>query len=459
MNRRTFLRKAGSSAAAVLWTLRSVRASGQPIVAPTALHKKPDYHLTLEEIGLELAPNVSVKTIAYNGTVPGPVIRMKHGVPITIDVENKTSVADLVHWHGFDIDPVNDGAMEEGSPMINPGATQRYSFTPGLTGSRWYHTHNRAGLDFTRSTYTGQFGFAYVEPAQIAGDYDHEVFLPVHHWTPTLAMDNTPGASCGVAYKYASFNGRLFSASDPLKVREKQRVLFHFLNASATKNVSLALSGHKFRVLALDGNPVPNQSSVDVLEIAVAERVDAVVEMNHPGNWVLGSTEKRERESGLGLGIEYAGSTGAPIWIDPADTAWDYLRFGKPAALVQPDQTFIMVFGKKPKGAKDGMDQWVINGKSWPDVEPLTVSRGKRYRLSMLNASSDAHPVHLHRHIFEVMSFNGKFTSGILKDTINLKPFARTEVDFIANNPGPALFHCHHQLHMDYGFMQLIRYA
>jgi FtsP/CotA-like multicopper oxidase with cupredoxin domain len=182
--------------------------------------------------------------------------------------------------------------------------------------------------------------------------------------------------------------------------------------------------------------------------------------MSNPGVWMLGSTDKTERESGLALAIEYAGNTGTTTWVDPASPTWDYLRFGKPASTtIKADEVLMMIFGKKPGGAKGGMDLWMINGKSWPEIDPIKITRGKRYRLSMMNASQCVHPVHLHRHVFEVMSLNGKASSGILKDTLNLDPFGRAEVDFVANNPGPSLFHCHHQLHMDYGFMQLIQYV
>jgi len=56
-------------------------------------------------------------------------------------------------------------------------------------------------------------------------------------------------------------------------------------------------------------------------------------------------------------------------------------------------------------------------------------------------------------------SVDGKATSGVMKDTVLLKGFGRAEVEFVANNPGPTLFHCHQQLHMDYGFMTLVEYV
>jgi FtsP/CotA-like multicopper oxidase with cupredoxin domain len=77
----------------------------------------------------------------------------------------------------------------------------------------------------------------------------------------------------------------------------------------------------------------------------------------------------------------------------------------------------------------------------------------------MRNYSDDIHPIHLHRHSFELTRFGGKPTAGIMKDVLMLPGYGEAEVDFVANNPGSTLFHCHQQLHMDFGFMTLFDYV
>jgi len=235
--------------------------------------------------------------------------------------------------------------------------------------------------------------------------------------------------------------------------------MMHLLNASATENVMLALPGHKFRVVAMDGNSVPNQKEVEVLSLAVAERVDAIVEMNAPGVWILGSTLEKSRQMGLGVVIEYSGKTGAPVWRNPPPADWDYAQFAGGSPALKPDETVNLAF--IDLGAADGskFDTWAVNGKSWPDTDPITVERGKRYRLVFQNASADQHPMHLHRHTFEVTSIGDKNLAGLRKDVVNVMPLDTVAVDFVADNPGDTLLHCHMQLHMDYGFMQLIRYV
>jgi FtsP/CotA-like multicopper oxidase with cupredoxin domain len=251
----------------------------------------------------------------------------------------------------------------------------------------------------------------------------------------------------------------MLGAGEPIRVKQGQRVLMRLLNASATENVVLALPGHRFTVVAMDGNPVPHQASVEVLSLAVAERVDAIVEMNAPGVWILGSTLEKARKMGLGIVVEYAGQKGAPAWKDPAPQQWDYTQFANAVAAPAPDESFVLTF--RDIGPQHGsqFDTWTINNKSYPEIEPLIVHPGKRYRLVLRNGSGDQHPIHLHRHTFEVTRIGDKQLSGLRKDVVNVMPLETVEVDFVADNPGDTLWHCHQQLHMDYGFMQLIKYV
>ena len=253
--------------------------------AYTQTATQPDYSLRIAPLRLELAPGRVIETFGYNGTVPGPVLRLREGRQVSIDIRNDTDVDDIVHWHGLYVPSEADGAMEEGSPMIERGGTRRYAFTAKPTGTRWYHSHNMAGVDLSRSLYSGMYGFLIVEPLSDSGRYDQEVLLAAHHWEGTwVSMQDIrrgppPDNGLEVMYASASFNDRMLGHGEPVRVREGQRVLFRLLNASPTENVTLALPGHRFTVIALDGNPVPSQRSVDTLFLAPAERADVIVEM------------------------------------------------------------------------------------------------------------------------------------------------------------------------------------
>ncbi|HTB20893.1 MAG TPA: multicopper oxidase domain-containing protein [Bryobacteraceae bacterium] len=423
---------------------------------------QPDFTLHIAPMTFEIAPRKMVKTIAYNGSVPGPLLRMKEGQAVTIEVFNDTGDAEIVHWHGLQIPSAVDGAMEEGTPLIPAHKSARYSFIPKPSGTRWYHTHGMAGRNLKRATYTGQFGFLYIEPRNEPGDHDQEIFLALKEWEPYLASGGVDDDSIDVAYGLFSVNDRALGHGEPIRVKEGQRVLLRILNASATITRRIALAGHKFRVVAMDGNPVAVPQEVQALELGPAERIDAIVEMKQPGVWILGATDDHDRERGMGVVIEYAGQSGEPRWLAPGDEHWDYLAFGnagQPDSQAEPAvERVSLVFEKKFAG-HHWVDKWTINGKSFPKTDPIRVRANGRYRLVFDNRSDEAHPVHLHRHTFELAKIAGVATSGIHKDVVVVGAKSQTEVDLIANNPGLTLFHCHQQMHMDYGFMSLMEYV
>jgi FtsP/CotA-like multicopper oxidase with cupredoxin domain len=390
---------------------------------------------------------------------------MTEGQPVAIEVFNQTHIPELVHWHGLWIPPEVDGSAEEGTPMLAPHEQARYEFVPRPAGTRWYHSHISAGRDLHRATYTGQYGFLIIDGKNDPGRYDQEVLLALHGWDPFLGSPSGAGegdtSSLEVGYDSFSVNAHSLGSGDPVRVKEGQRILFRFLNASATTSHRLALPGHQFTVLALDGNPVPSPRTVKVLEMAPAERVDAVVEMNQPGVWVLGDADDKTRKSGLGVVVEYAARSGPPQWSPAPAEVWDYTAFGRAVSggesRREPDARVPLVFRARWAGNR-WVDHWTINGKEFPKTDPILVRTGRRYRLIFDNQSDDMHPVHLHRHSFELVSVAGKPTAGVMKDVVMVPPRKQVEVEFVAANPGPALFHCHMQLHMDYGFMTLVQY-
>jgi FtsP/CotA-like multicopper oxidase with cupredoxin domain len=498
-SRRSFLKAAGCAAGAVL--LSAGDGSGQ-MKMPTQLGDspavvagsgQPDYTLRIKTTPVEIAPDRIISTTTYNGQFPGPLLRFKEGRQVTVDVYNDTDTPEQLHWHGQMVPTDVDGASEEGTPFIPAHGNRRVVFTPRPAGFRFYHTHVRAGANLYKGQYNGQTGPVYIEPKQEPGQYDREVFLVLKEFEPTfsrggdMAMDFlspatrvkeleeqgesamkaslASGMPHGYEVGYGSFtiNGRMLGHGEPIRVKQGERVLFHVLNGSATEIRSLALPGHLFRVVAMDGNPVPNPAQVPVVWLGTAERISAIVEMNHPGVWILGDLSDDDRGHGMGIVVEYAGRAGKPQWIAPPPNRWNYARFAKPGAAAQaPDKTFEMLFTKK-NAADEGFNQWTINGVAFSGTSPMPASfhleQGKRYRLHFRNASDDIHPIHLHRHSFELTRLAGQSTAGILKDVLMLGGYQEAEVDFVADNPGLTLFHCHQQLHMDFGFMMLFDYV
>jgi len=436
MNRREFL------------ALTAARAVAQ--------ESKPDVTLRIAPMTVEIAPGKIIKTTGYNGSAPGPLLRFREGRPVTVEVHNQTNNPELVHWHGLWIGSNVDGSMEEGTPMISPGAVARYTFTPKPSGTRWYHTHTMAGRNLNRATYSGQFGFLYVDGKEEPGAFDAEVFLALHGWEPYFSSMEEAGLE--VAYKHYSINNRALGHGEPIRVKQGQRVMFRILNASATLHHRLALAGHTFLVTALDGNRVPSPTAMEAIELGPAERVDAIVTMDHPGVFTLGEIDDKMRAAGLGIVVEYADRSGEPQWSLPGPWRWDYTRFGSAGDRPAVDAIIPLVFKQKFAGSR-WVDHWTVNGAEYPKGKPIRVQANRRYRLVFDNQSDEAHPVHLHRHSFELTKVAGVETRGVMKDVVVVPARKQVEADLVADNPGRTLFHCHQQMHMDYGFMALIEYG
>ncbi len=435
-----------------------------------------DYKLEISRVTIDLSAHHRLKTTAYNGQAPGPLLRLKEGKPITIEVTNRTDRPEVVHWHGLFLAPEVDGSMEEGTPPIPVNGTARYTFAPRPAGFRWYHTHMPAMGDLTRAQFSAQHGFLLVEPRDDPARYDREFFLALHDWNGYMA--SSEDGAMNPAYTVSTVNGKTLGFGEPLSVREHDRVLLHVLNSSPTEVHWIALAGHDLRVVALDGNALPAPRSVSMLRLAPAERVCAIVEMNNPGVWVLGEVRKHVHAAGMGIVVEYAGHGGTPRWEQPPDLIWNYEQFAagragdERAAAADADSPIVvpLVFQSYFRG-HGAMEGYRINGKSYPDTGIAPLREGARYRLQFINQSADDHPLHLHRHTFEVRSLGvplstrdaspqtARTMSGLRKDVLLVDAYTRAEVEFTADNPGATLFHCHQQNHMDLGFMMLLNYA
>ena len=273
-------------------------AMAVPLEPKTTGHAA-DFTLQIAPMMVELAPQVVISTIGYSDKIPGPLLRVREGQSVTVDIVNNTDVPEYVHWHGLFVPPEMDGAEEEGTPPVPPHGRRRYQFVAKPAGSRWYHSHAMAMMDLHRGSYTGQFGFLMIDSGDDPGHYDQEVFLALREWEPYLsskdqdsmrpdpndpmpekpATPDTRPNGLEVAAPLYSINDKMLGAGEPIRVQSGQRILMHLLNASASQIRRVALSGHSFQVIALDGNTVPAPQPVDVIEIAPHPAPDQTIDM------------------------------------------------------------------------------------------------------------------------------------------------------------------------------------
>ncbi len=448
LTRRRFGQLSGLTAASLLL--------GEGVGQTTA----PHISLEIAPYKLEVSPKRHIETLAYNGQVPGPLIRMREGQEQNVSIRNLTRDAEIVHWHGLFLPSSIDGAAEEGTPMIAPGATTRYALKPDPSGFRWYHTHTFAGKNLMKGQYSGLHGFLLIEPRENPGRHDREIFLALHDWHGYLQGGDD--GYMNPVYDVSTINGKTFGSGEPIRVKRGERVLMHILNSSPTETHWIALAGHTFQVIALDGNTVPQPQMVSMLRLAPAERVSAMVEMNAFGVWTLGEVRKHVQAAGMAIAVEYAGASGQPAWQQPENLVWNYRQFAAPGEFNASGgkvDRIELAFSSKFQG-HGNEEIWLINGKAYPHTEEPVLVNGQHYRLVMKNLSLDDHPMHLHRHTFEVRQVDGgPEMAGLKKDVVLVASKTTAEVEFVANNPGKTLFHCHQQDHMDRGFMMVFRYA
>src|SRR5271169_5509006 len=101
--------------------------AGLAAVPAWAAHNTPaDVTLRIGSVKADIAPGKTILTTGYNGSVPGPLIRLREGVPVTVDLFNDTGIPEYVHWHGFPLSAALDGTLEENSLSVPPHGHLRY---------------------------------------------------------------------------------------------------------------------------------------------------------------------------------------------------------------------------------------------------------------------------------------------------------------------------------------------
>ena len=474
----------------------SLAAVGAAATMPALMVKAaepPDHVITIEQTSWEVRRGLVVRTLSFGGIVPGKLLRVREGSRTTVEVRNRTAIAQSISWHGMVVPDWVDGLA---TPDVPPRGARTYTFTATPTGTRFYHSFHGGGM------FTGLFGPLIVEPKSERGDYDREVVLVLHEFehtiptqgsmrsarpsgSPTLSSPvmnmmgaNTmgggmmDGAMMGGMMRggmqnmlihparYAAYavNGKALGAGDPIRVKRGERVRLRVINASATLTHRLAFPGHRFLVTHLDGNAVPRPRTLDAIELGVGERVDAVVTMNEPGIWILGSTQAQARQLGLGVVIAYDGEHGKPLWRDGARDAFRYQDFSAAGDAVPVEKIYDLTLSKSPIAS----DAWSINGQTYPHTPTLRVQSGKSYLIRFSNKSMLEHPMHILGNEFTLARVDGVPTLGIRKDVVVVRPMmGQAEILFRANNPhgGRFLLMCHNWQHMKGGLASLLEYV
>jgi len=456
-----------------------------------------EFQLEAREVEWDLAPGRTIKAMAYNGRIPGPEIRLKEGERARILLKNALTEPTTIHWHGVDVPNPMDGVPGVTQKRVEPGGTFVYEFEARPAGTRWYHTH----FEEHRQLDLGLAAPLIIEPGR--GDpfpFDREYTLVLDDWATGLGralpptregtaggrgrmggmmggmmgggmgrmegmmgrggMGGMMGGGHTPAYDTMTINGKAYPATEPLRVRQGERVRLRLINASADHTHVIRLAGHRLRVTHTDGNPLVQAVEVEAVPIAPSERYDVQVVAGQPGAWFLYCAEPGHAAAGEQVAVLYEGHEGrkpeAPVegiaGLDLWHYGWGRGRGDLPRATGR-ERSFELLLS----GGMMGSDVWTINGKQYPRTDPLRVRKGDRVRVRFENHSMEAHPMHLHGQSFKVLAVNGaRYREPLVKDSVDIEPhMGAVDIEFTAHNPGDWFLHCHKPMHMDGGMITL----
>ena len=387
---------------------------------------------------VEILPGFTLEdSFAYNGQIPGPVLRVKLGERVTINFTNRLPQPTTVHFHGVRVPNAMDGVPGVTQPPVEPGGSFLYSFVPKDPGTYWFHPHVRGHEQLER----GLYGALIVED-ESAKYYDKDVVVFLDDWllTEDGLYENFDNPH------FTAMNGRWGNVIavngkpvEVIRAKPGERIRLRFIDAANARIFRLNGEG---LVIAVDGFYVREPFPLQNFDVAPGNRVDVDV-IAKDGNItfydaitgkplviVVGEGEKVERERKFPF-LREVPSLEEALAL-PVDYTYTY--------------TIRMVPGRGPV--------WEVNGKSWPEAIVYRFDKDKVNVVRLIDKSGRVHPVHFHGLFFKVLRRNGQFVDeGFYRDTVILYPNDVVDIVLVPTEGGKWLNHCHIQEHAEHGFM------
>lgn len=424
-----------------------------------------DATITVAPGVVDLGPGYTAEPARlYNGMLPGPVLRATVGDTLRVRVVNQLPESTTVHFHGQPNTVGMDGMEGISRPAIAPGQEFRYVLKNLHSGTYWFHPHSdthHTQLD------QGMAGVLIVDPPNPGLDpsYDYEQVVVLDDWNPA----NTGGTFAGHL-----LNGKTSLGQVPIAAQPGAILRLRFINASAVTNYVVAIDGHDMTVTHADGNRV-QPVVVQAIPIGIGERYDVLVDCSNPGVWSIAASAITNRAATLVRGVlRYAGQTGpdpAAAYVPPNLSGGSLLGYAQLASYwpvatpitATPDRHYPVALGMQM--GPGGM-QWTINGEAYPVVTPMQVTEGDVVQFDLTTTTmgmNHFHPMHMHGVFVHLMGTAGGTTHPPIKDTVLVRPAGQPgsawSVQWVADNPGRWLYHCHDMMHMMRGMMTLIDYV
>jgi FtsP/CotA-like multicopper oxidase with cupredoxin domain len=404
----------------------------------------------------------------FNGTVPGPELRVMQGDRLRVTLVNHLPASTTIHWHGVRVSNAEDGVAGVTQDAVPPGATYTYEFVARDAGTFWYHSHQDTANQLTR----GLFGALVVQPRQgPVADRDYALLFHEFPGHPIIG----PGLQGLAGYIGQAFSGQRVAVNGttgdlPLQAWPGERVRLRLIGAlegeqfgplmMVAEPLELAAVGTCYQIVAIDGGDLnaPQCIGPERLRLGIGQRYDLSFLM--PTTGTVRILDPRGHES-VTVG-------GGPTPASPdfkSVPLFDPLQYGRPAP--GPvlghgiDVTYQVVLGEEG-GIRNFQPELIhtINGKAAPMGTTYLVRQGQAVRLHIVNETDEFHTMHLHGHVLTVLDRDGGAPRGspLHLDSLLVGPHENWHVAFVADNPGLWMFHCHVLLHAAMGMSAMISY-
>lgn len=421
----------------------SITTLQAPLNAPHVQH----FTLVARAAHLTLGAGTQVAAWTFNGTSPGPTLRVHQGDLVVVDVTNRLTFGISIHWHGISVPDSQDGVAGVTQNAIQPGQTYTYRFVANDPGTYWYHSHQFSDAETTG----GLDGVIIVDPARPAVHDDVDLSVALHDWQngsqQILALNQT-----SEMLNYAA--------------RPGQWVRLRLTNTSSLQHL-VTLVGAPFMVAALDGHDInaPQMLIQTPLPIGAAQRYDLRFQMPAHGSVTL-ITSNDNQQYQAQPAVVVGQKTILPALPTIQGRWFDLSHYGQPAPDFATIHSHFDVSYSIILNYQDGSSLgrsgtiYTMNDKIFPDTGMIMVKEGQLVKIHLENASDLVHPIHLHGHFFTVLAYNGKPLTGspIHLDTINIQPHDSYDIAFLADNPGIWMLHCHNLLHANWGMDMMVDY-
>ena len=466
-----------------------------------------DITLHAQEGSVDLGSR-TVKSWSYDGALPGKEVRVKQGERVRVRVVNNLPDDTSIHWHGIRLNNSMDGVPGATQKPIAPGGSFLYDFVAPDAGTYMYHPH--VGVQMDR----GLYGPLIVEARDETLAYDDEATLMLDDWldgvsgTPEeqfrrlqksgmnmgsaggsgMGMGSSPSASgkfsgpmagrftmlngmhggvsdlSGLAngmaggmmdvgdvrYPYYVFNGRTAQAPFVVGGKAGSILRLRLANIASDTVFVVFVDGKPATIVAADGQRI-EPVRTDGVVMGMGERYDLLVRMGAaPARIVAVPLGKKGRAVAMlrpdGTSAK-APPARAPVTMPRRVASYADMTSVAAAAAGKPDVEHQLDLGFKMPYT------WTLGGTTAAKGEDIRIERGQHVRVTMRNYTMMPHPMHLHGHSFRPALDGGV---GPLKDTILVAPHQEVAFDFLADNPGRWMFHCHNAYHAEAGMMRTI---